>query len=120
MLFGTICALGSSVCFGMASVLQALGARGATPGTGAGVDVALQMRVMRQWRYPAGLSLDGIGFGLQVVALLTGASVRRRAPVAGNCSAGTTAHTQVGVGCGRLHGREWVVAWLLAPGCRTE
>ncbi|MEU7116577.1 hypothetical protein [Streptomyces sp. NPDC046182] len=68
MLFGTICALGSSVCFGMASVLQALGARAATPGTGAGVDVALQMRVMRQWRYLAGLSLDGIGFGLQVVA----------------------------------------------------
>ncbi|MDT9688742.1 hypothetical protein Q5762_10300 [Streptomyces sp. P9(2023)] len=66
-----ICALGSSVCFGMASVFQALGAREATPGTGAGVDVALQLRVMRQWRYLAGLSMDGIGFGLQVVALLT-------------------------------------------------
>ncbi|MFF9017742.1 hypothetical protein ACF09C_32890 [Streptomyces sp. NPDC014870] len=71
MLFGMICALASSVCFGTASVLQALGARAATPGTGAGVDVALFLRAVRQWRYLAGLSLDGIGFGLQIVALLS-------------------------------------------------
>ncbi|MFD7323764.1 hypothetical protein ACFV9D_22125 [Streptomyces sp. NPDC059875] len=66
-----ICALGSSLCFGMASVLQALGARAVKPGTGGGVDVALLWRALRQWRYVAGLSLDGIGFGLQIVALLT-------------------------------------------------
>ncbi|MFF3319500.1 hypothetical protein ACFYV5_28875 [Streptomyces sp. NPDC003035] len=66
-----ICALGSSLCFGTASVLQALGARAARPGTGGGVDVALLWGALRQWRYLAGLSLDGIGFGLQVVALLT-------------------------------------------------
>ncbi|MGW6565975.1 hypothetical protein [Streptomyces sp. NPDC054975] len=66
-----ICALGSSVCFGTASVLQALATRAVAPGTGSGVDVALFLRAVRQWRYLAGLSLDGIGFGLQIVALLT-------------------------------------------------
>ncbi|MFI7340054.1 hypothetical protein ACIBUY_19230 [Streptomyces sp. NPDC050085] len=64
-----ICALGSAVCFGTASVLQAMAARAAEPGTGSGVDAALLMRALRQWRYVAGLGLDGLGFVLQVVAL---------------------------------------------------
>ncbi|GAA2784965.1 hypothetical protein [Streptomyces showdoensis] len=66
-----VCALGSAFCFGAASVLQALGARAAEPGTGGGVDVALLWRALRQWRYVAGLGMDGIGFVLQVVALRT-------------------------------------------------
>ncbi|MET7616432.1 hypothetical protein [Streptomyces sp. NPDC005408] len=66
-----ICALASSVCFGMASVFQALGARATQPGTGSGVDPALLLRALRQWRYVAGLALDGVGFVLQIVALLT-------------------------------------------------
>ncbi|MBO1334885.1 hypothetical protein [Streptomyces sp. VRA16 Mangrove soil] len=64
-----LCALGSAVCFGTASVLQAMAARAASPGTGAGVDPALLVRALRQWRYVAGLGLDGLGFVLQVVAL---------------------------------------------------
>lgn len=66
-----ICALASSVCFGAASVLQAMAARAATPGTGGGVDVALMLRALRQWRYVAGLGMDGLGFVLQIVALRT-------------------------------------------------
>ncbi len=66
-----ICALASSVCFGAASVLQAMGARAATPGTGGGVDIALMWRALRQWRYIAGLGFDGLGFVLQIVALRT-------------------------------------------------
>ena len=66
-----ICALASSVCFGAASVLQAMAARATTPGTGGGVDIALMWRALRQWRYIAGLSMDGLGFGLQIVALRT-------------------------------------------------
>ncbi|MFC8510536.1 hypothetical protein ACFU3J_26685 [Streptomyces sp. NPDC057411] len=66
-----VCALGSALCFGAASVLQALGARAAEPGTGGGVDVALLWRALRQWRYVAGLGLDGLGFVLQIVALRT-------------------------------------------------
>ncbi|MGA4850793.1 hypothetical protein ACOBQB_32815 [Streptomyces sp. G5(2025)] len=64
-----ICALGSAVCFGTASVLQAVAARATAPGTGSGVDPALLLRVLRQWRYLAGLAFDGLGFLLQVVAL---------------------------------------------------
>ncbi|MFE3827480.1 hypothetical protein [Streptomyces sp. NPDC059092] len=64
-----ICALGSAVCYGTASVLQAVAARAAEPGTGSGVDPALLLRALRQWRYAAGLALDGLGFVLQIVAL---------------------------------------------------
>ncbi|MFD3543382.1 DMT family transporter [Streptomyces sp. NPDC058662] len=64
-----VCALGAAVCFGTASVLQAVAARAAEPGTGSGVDPALFLRALRQWRYLAGLALDGAGFVLQVVAL---------------------------------------------------
>ncbi|MEV5968809.1 hypothetical protein [Streptomyces sp. NPDC051921] len=66
-----LCALGSAFCFGAASVLQAMGARAAEPGTGGGVDVTLMWRALRQWRYVAGLGLDGLGFVLQIVALRT-------------------------------------------------
>lgn len=64
-----ICALGAAVCFGTASVLQAIAARAAEPGTGSGVDPALLLRAIRQWRYLAGLGLDAVGFVLQIVAL---------------------------------------------------
>ncbi|WP_307665851.1 hypothetical protein [Streptomyces sp. V1I1] len=64
-----ICALGSAVCYGTASVLQAVAARATQPGTGSGVDPALLLRALRQWRYVAGLALDGLGFALQIVAL---------------------------------------------------
>ncbi|MFF5564254.1 hypothetical protein ACFY7Z_04225 [Streptomyces sp. NPDC012623] len=64
-----ICALGAAVCYGTASVLQAVAARAAEPGTGSGVDTALLVRAVRQWRYVAGLGLDGAGFVLQIVAL---------------------------------------------------
>ncbi|MEU5684736.1 DMT family protein [Streptomyces venezuelae] len=64
-----ICALGSAVCFGTASVLQAVATRSTAPGTGSGVDPALLLRAVRQWRYVAGLALDGLGFLLQIVAL---------------------------------------------------
>ncbi|WP_329581677.1 hypothetical protein [Streptomyces sp. NBC_01361] len=64
-----VCALGAAVCFGTASVLQAMAARAAEPGSGSGVDAALLLRALRQWRYVAGLGLDLLGFVLQVVAL---------------------------------------------------
>ncbi|MFH8347941.1 hypothetical protein [Streptomyces sp. NPDC018045] len=64
-----ICALGSAVCFGTASVLQAVAARATASGTGSGVDPRLLLRVLRQWRYLVGLALDGCGFLLELVAL---------------------------------------------------
>ncbi|MEU9180673.1 hypothetical protein AB0C90_28195 [Streptomyces sp. NPDC048550] len=64
-----VCALGAAVCFGTASVLQAMAARAVEPGTGSGVDTALLLRAARQWRYLLGLGLDAAGFVLQIVAL---------------------------------------------------
>lgn len=74
VLFGMICALGAAVCFGTATVLQAMAARAAASdgggtGGGAGADAALLLRAVRQWRYLVGLALDGVGFLLQIVAL---------------------------------------------------
>ena len=36
---------------------------------GDGVALALLLRALRQWRYLAGLALDGLGFLLQIAAL---------------------------------------------------
>ncbi|MGW2641392.1 hypothetical protein [Streptomyces sp. NPDC001348] len=63
-----VCALGAAVCFGTATVWQAVAARAAATG-GRGGDAALLLRALGQWRYAAGLALDGLGFVLQVVAL---------------------------------------------------
>ncbi|MEU1516616.1 hypothetical protein ABZ490_31495 [Streptomyces sp. NPDC005811] len=62
-----VCALGAAVCFGTATVLQAMAARAASGGGGG--EAALLLRALRQWRYVAGLGLDGLGFVLQIAAL---------------------------------------------------
>ncbi|CAG7600848.1 hypothetical protein [Actinacidiphila bryophytorum] len=64
-----VAALGAAVCFGVASVLQAVGARAAEPGSGSGVDARLLARALAQRTYIAGLALDGLGFGLELIAL---------------------------------------------------
>lgn len=69
MLIGLLFALGCSVCYGTASVLQAAAARSVEAGSGSGVDAVLLMRALRQWRYLVGVGLDALGFALQVVAL---------------------------------------------------
>jgi drug/metabolite transporter (DMT)-like permease len=69
VLIGLLLALGCSVCYGTASVLQAAATRSVEAGSGSGVDTVLLMRAVRQWRYLAGIGLDGLGFLLQVVAL---------------------------------------------------
>ncbi|MCW2871687.1 hypothetical protein [Actinacidiphila oryziradicis] len=71
MKLGMLCAVGAAVCFGFATVLQAAGARAAEPGTGSGVDARLLGRAVRQGRFIAGLVVDALGFGLEIVALRT-------------------------------------------------
>lgn len=69
VLVGFLLALGCSVCYGTASVLQAVAARSVEPGGNSGVDAVLLLRAVRQWRYLAGIGLDGLGFVFQVLAL---------------------------------------------------
>jgi drug/metabolite transporter (DMT)-like permease len=69
VLVGFLLALGCSVCYGTASVLQAVATRSVEPAGNSGVDAVLLMRAVRQWRYLAGIGLDGLGFLLQVMAL---------------------------------------------------
>jgi len=71
-----VCALGAALCFGTATVLQAIAARAAAAPAAdeddsgsSGVDAALLLRALREWRYIAGLALDGVGFVLQIAAL---------------------------------------------------
>ncbi|MCS0604749.1 hypothetical protein NX794_26540 [Streptomyces sp. LP11] len=66
-----MCALGAAVCYGTATVLQAMAARaaGSDEVGGGGGDAALLLRALRQWRYLVGLALDGLGFLLQIAAL---------------------------------------------------
>jgi drug/metabolite transporter (DMT)-like permease len=69
VLVGFLLALGCSVCYGSASVLQAVATRSVEAGSGSGVDAALLLRASRQWRYIVGIGLDFLGFLLQVAAL---------------------------------------------------
>jgi drug/metabolite transporter (DMT)-like permease len=70
VLIGMLLALGCSVCYGTATVLQAVAARSVEGGNSkSGVDAMLLLRAIRQWRYLAGVALDGVGFLLQVMAL---------------------------------------------------
>lgn len=111
-----VCALGAAVCFGTASVLQAVAARAAArPGAaGSGVDTALFLRAVRQWRYLAGLGLDAVGFVLQIIAL-------RHVPIyaVGAALAASLAVTAVvaarllGV---RLSRREWGAVGVVCAG----
>ncbi len=70
VLLGLLGAFGSALCFGSASVFQAVAARRAAAGRESpGVDPRLLVRALRQGWYLLGLGLDGAGFVLELVAL---------------------------------------------------
>jgi len=69
VLIGFLLALGCSVCYGTASVMQAVATRSVEPASKSGVDPVLLMRAVQQWRYLVGIGLDALGFLLQVMAL---------------------------------------------------
>ncbi|MCO8269115.1 hypothetical protein M1L60_00765 [Actinoplanes sp. TRM 88003] len=66
---GLVGALGSALCYGVASVLQALAVR-RTP-VAEGLDLGLLVRLARSWLYLLGLAVDGVAFLLSLVALRT-------------------------------------------------
>ncbi|MFF9169988.1 MULTISPECIES: DMT family transporter [unclassified Streptomyces] len=108
-----VCALGAAVCFGTATVLQAIAARAAAA-PGRGGDAALLLRALRQWRYLAGLTLDGLGFLLQIAAL-------RSVPIyaVGAALAASLAVTAVAASRllrTRLSGVEWAAVGVVCAG----
>jgi drug/metabolite transporter (DMT)-like permease len=63
-----LCALFAAICYGIASTMQAVAARG-TREDKAGVDPRLMIRLLTQWRYLSSLGLDIIGLAAQITAL---------------------------------------------------
>ncbi|MFD7013856.1 hypothetical protein [Streptomyces sp. NPDC059161] len=113
-----ICALAAALCFGTATVLQAAATRATEPSTGAaagsGVDAALLLRAVRQWRYMAGLALDGLGFVFQIVALRSVPIYAVGAALA--ASLAVTAVVAARILKVRLSGTEWAAVGVVCAG----
>jgi hypothetical protein len=67
MLPGLLAAVGTALCYGVSSVLQAQASREAAPVDG--LDVRLLARLFGSWRYVVGIALDLIGFVLGLAAV---------------------------------------------------
>ncbi|HWE91505.1 MAG TPA: hypothetical protein VG317_18740 [Pseudonocardiaceae bacterium] len=68
MWLGLLLALFAAACYGVASAIQAVAAR-AMREDRHGVDPALLLRLLRQWRYLISLAFDAIGLVAQIVAV---------------------------------------------------
>ncbi|MFF8862737.1 DMT family transporter [Streptomyces sp. NPDC015139] len=109
-----VCALGAAVCFGTATVLQAVAARDAAAEGDGGGDAALLLRALRQWRYIAGLALDGLGFLLQIAALRSVPIYAVGAALA--ASLAVTAVVAARLLRVRLSGLEWAAVGVVCAG----
>ncbi len=69
MLLGLLGAFGAAICYGIGSVLQAMGAR--RTHAAEGLDPGLLLRLVRSGPYMIGIGLDCVGFLLSIVALRT-------------------------------------------------
>ncbi|MFF9374214.1 DMT family transporter [Streptomyces griseoluteus] len=107
-----VCALGAAVCFGTATVLQAVAAR--TAGEQGGGEAALLLRAVRQWRYAAGLALDGLGFVFQILALRSVPIYAVGAALA--ASLAVTAVVAARLLRTRLSGPEWAAVGVVCAG----
>jgi drug/metabolite transporter (DMT)-like permease len=67
MVVGLACAVGTSICYGLGSVLQAVASERAD--SAGRLDPRLLLRLLGAWPYLVGLALDGVGFVLSLVAL---------------------------------------------------
>lgn len=113
MWWGLACALVAAVAYGVASVLQAVAARAVDDDGAAGVDPRLLIRVLRQWRYVLGLSMDVVGFLAQLVALRVLPLFVVQAALAGSLAVTAVAALRIGA---RLRAREWAAIVLVCAG----
>lgn len=112
MVLALLAAAGCAVCYGVASVLQARGAR-ATP-EAAALDPRLLVRVARQSSFLVGSALDAAGFVLQFAALrVLPLFVVQAAEAAGIAVTAVTAVPLLGV---RLARRQWLAVAAVCVG----
>jgi drug/metabolite transporter (DMT)-like permease len=113
MVVSLLAALLSALCYGIASVLQAISVRAASRRSvaevgeaGQGVDAGLLVRMLRQGVFLASIMIDLIGFVAQLVALRRLPLFAVQAIIAANLA--VTAVFAAWLMRVRLAGREWV------------
>jgi drug/metabolite transporter (DMT)-like permease len=119
-----VAAVIAALCYGVASVMQAVAARTAShrpaPGQGpdgaahAGVDPGLLVRMLRQWRFVASLGLDTLGFFAQLVALHRLPLFAVQAIIASNLAVTAVCASWL-IGA-TLHWREWIAVGGVVTG----
>src|SRR5580700_3019644 len=122
MLVSLIAAVVAALCYGVASVMQAVAVRGASNRTAggaheaaaAGVDPGLLPRMLRQWRFVASVVIDTLGFIAQLVALQRLPLFAVQAMVAANLAViAVLASLVIGVS---LSWREWAAVTGVVAG----
>jgi drug/metabolite transporter (DMT)-like permease len=120
MVVSLLAALLSAVCYGIASVLQAISVRAASRRSvaqvgeaGQGVDAGLLVRMLRQGLFLGSMALDLLGFVAQIVALRRLPLFAVQAIIAANLA--VTAVVAAWLMHARLAAREWLaVAGVVA------
>jgi drug/metabolite transporter (DMT)-like permease len=115
MLVSLIAALVAALCYGVASVMQAIAVREASNRAGpAGVDPGLVPRLLHQWRFVASVAIDTLGFLAQLVALQRLPLFAVQAIVAANLAViAVLASVVIGVS---LSWREWLAVTGVVAG----
>jgi len=125
MVASLVAAVFAAVCYGVASVMQAIAARAASrrPAPGAegeagagpaGVDPGLLVRMLHNWRFVASLGLDTLGFVAQLIALHRLPLFAVQAMIAANLAVTAVCATWL-IGA-VLHWREWVAVGGVVTG----
>lgn len=112
MVWSLLGAVAAAVCFGTASVLQALAAR--TAPTGAGVDPRLLVRLIRRLPFLVGTGLDVLGFVAELAALRSLPLFVVQAVIAANLA--VTAVVAAWLLHARLSVREWIAVAAVCVG----
>jgi drug/metabolite transporter (DMT)-like permease len=115
MLVSLIAALIAALCYGVASVMQAIAVREASNRAGlTGVDPGLVPRLLHQWRFVASVAIDTLGFLAQLVALQRLPLFAVQAIVAANLAViAVLASVVIGVS---LSWREWLAVTGVVAG----
>ncbi|MGR7002523.1 hypothetical protein ACU686_38405 [Yinghuangia aomiensis] len=115
MVVSLVAAAVAAVCYGVATVLQALGTRRTeAAGPAAGLDPRLLVRVFKTWPFLAGTALDLVGFAAQLVALAELPVFAVEAAQAANLAVTAVIAVPVlGVALGR---REWTAVGAVCAG----